>query len=85
MIREDRELLAELARLGTAMPSLALRIMDDSAGAREQQNYARRLIAAGERLRRRADGASGLVVEGQVLSARALALPVHTFEPCWKA
>jgi hypothetical protein len=31
VIREDRELLAELARLGTAMPSLALRIMDDSA------------------------------------------------------
>lgn len=85
MIREDRELLSELARLGTAMPSLALRIMDDSAGAREQQNYARPLIAAGERLRQRANGASGLVVEGQVLAMGALALPVHTVEPGWKA
>lgn len=83
MIREDRELLAELARLGTAMPSLALAIMDDSAGAREQQNYARRLIAAGERLRQRADGASGPVIEGQVCTAAVLVLPVHTVEPCW--
>jgi hypothetical protein len=31
MIREDRELLAELARLNTAMAPLALRIMDGSA------------------------------------------------------
>lgn len=53
MIREDRELLAELARLNTAMASLALRIMDGSASAAEQRDYAQRLIAAGERLGRR--------------------------------
>lgn len=45
MIREDRELLAELARLNTAMASLALRIMDGSASVVEQQDYAQSLIA----------------------------------------
>jgi hypothetical protein len=34
MIREDRELLAELARLNTDLPSLTLRIMDWPASAR---------------------------------------------------
>ena len=64
MIREDRELLTELARLNTDMPSLALRIMDGSATAFEQQRYAERLIAAGERLRRRAETVSGILGEG---------------------
>lgn len=45
MIREERELLAELARLNRSMASLALRIMDGSASAAEQVDYARRLIA----------------------------------------
>jgi hypothetical protein len=54
VIWEDRELLAELARLNTAMASLALRIMDGSASVAEQHNYAQRLIAAGERLQQRA-------------------------------
>jgi hypothetical protein len=66
--REDRELLAELARLNTAMASLALRIMEGSASAAEQACYAQRLIAAGERLRRRANGTSGGVIEGEVLA-----------------
>lgn len=44
MIREDRELLTELARLNTAMASLAMRIMEGSASAAEQQDYAQRLI-----------------------------------------
>jgi hypothetical protein len=55
VIREDRELLAELAWLNSAMAPLALRIMDGSAGTAEQAHYAQRLIAAGERLQRRAD------------------------------
>lgn len=56
MIREDCELLAELAQLNTAIAPMAMRIMDGSASVTEQQDYAQRLIAAGERLRRRADG-----------------------------
>ncbi len=68
MIREDRELLAELARLNTAMAPLALRIMEDSASAAEQACYAQRLIAAGEQLQRRANAASGVVIEGEVLA-----------------
>ena len=52
MIREDRELLAELARLNRDMGVLCLRIMEGSANAAEQQAYAQRLIAAGERLGR---------------------------------
>jgi hypothetical protein len=35
MIKEDRELLTELARLNTAMAPLALRIMEGTASAAE--------------------------------------------------
>lgn len=47
MIRKDRELLAELSRLNTEMPSLALGIMDGSASGADQAHYAKRLIAVG--------------------------------------
>jgi hypothetical protein len=80
VIREDRELLAELARLNTAMASLALRIMDGSASVAEQHNYAQRLIAAGERLGQRANEMNHPVIEGKVLAEVSLALPEHTAE-----
>jgi hypothetical protein len=41
MIKEDRELLTELARLNTAMAPLALRIMDGTASVAEQTHYAK--------------------------------------------
>lgn len=85
MIREDRELLAELARLNGDMASLALRIMDDSASAAEQQHYAQRLIAAGEQLKRRADGMASVAIEAQVISQRLFALPDHSIEPGWES
>lgn len=81
MIREDRELLAELARLNTDMVSFAMRIMDDSASADEQQNYAERLIAAGERLQRRANETAGVVIEGEVLANKPLTLPRLSVQP----
>ncbi|MDQ3762057.1 MAG: hypothetical protein M3460_10275 [Actinomycetota bacterium] len=52
MIREDRELLAEMARLNRDMTPLVMKIMDGSATAAEQHDYAQRIIAVGERLRR---------------------------------
>lgn len=61
MIREDRELLADLARLNTAMASLALRIMDSSASSAEQRDYAQQLITVGERLGRRSEETAGIV------------------------
>jgi hypothetical protein len=81
VIREDRELLAELAQLNSAMAPLALRIMDGSAGTAEQAHYAQRLIAAGEWLQRRADGTAAAVVEGEVLANGILTVPVHTVAP----
>lgn len=81
MIREDRELLAELARLNTAMASLALRIMDGNASVTEQQNYAQRLVAAGERLHQRANETDHPVIEGEVLADVSIAPPAHTAEP----
>ena len=51
MIREDRELLTELARLSRELAPLAMRIMEGSANASEQLEYAQHLIAAGEWLR----------------------------------
>lgn len=83
MIREDRELLAEFARLNGDMAPLALRIMEGSAGAAEQQHYAQRLIAAGERLGRRADETGRFVVAGEVLAENLLTLPANTVEPDW--
>jgi hypothetical protein len=80
MNREDRELLAELASLNTAMTPLAMRIIEDSASVAEQQDYAQRLIVAGERLRRRAGEVAHPVVDGEVLACRPLALPEHTAE-----
>jgi hypothetical protein len=84
VIREDRELLAELARLNSAMAPLALRIMEGTANADEQRNYAQRLIAAGEWLQRRADDNGGTVIEGEVLANGPLTLPAHTVAPDWK-
>lgn len=84
MIREDRELLAELARLNGDMAPLALRIMEGSAGAAEQRHYAKRLIAAGERLQRRADGMSGAVIEGEVVAGASIALPARMVESEWE-
>ena len=53
MIREDRELLARLARLITATAPLTMCIIDRIASAAKQQDSALRLIAAGERLQQR--------------------------------
>lgn len=68
MIREDRELLAQLARLDRDMAPFAMRVMDGSASAAEQSYYAQRLIAAGERLQRRVNETAGVVIEGEVLA-----------------
>lgn len=81
MIRQDRELLAELARLNTDMAPLAMRIMDASASTVEQSHYAQRLIAAGERLQRRVNEASGMVIDGEDLANGPLTLPGLTVEP----
>lgn len=72
MIREDRELLAELARLNTDVAPLALRVMEGNASAAEQHSYAQRLIAAGQRLQQRADQA-GWVVDGETVTAECVA------------
>ena len=84
MIRKDRELLAELARLNGDMASLGLRVMEGSAGAAEQRHYAQRLIAAGERLQQWADGMGGAVIEGVVVVEAPVTLPARTIELDWE-
>lgn len=81
MIRDDRELLAELARLNTDLVPLAMRVMDGSAHAAEQAHFAHRLISAGERLQRRADAMNHPVIDGEILTGESLTLPTHTAEP----
>jgi hypothetical protein len=76
VIREDRELLTELARLNSNMAPFAMRVMDSSASIGEQEHYAQRLIAAGKRLQRRANQTAGTVMEGEVLANGSL-----TFSP----
>jgi hypothetical protein len=84
VIPEDRKLLAELARLNGDMAPLALRIMDGSASSAEQQNYAQRLIAAGEQLKQRTAWTGGVVVEGVVLDEQPIAIADRTIEPGWE-
>ncbi|HKR48666.1 MAG TPA: hypothetical protein VJT72_03630 [Pseudonocardiaceae bacterium] len=67
MIREDRELLAELAHVNTDVLPLAMRIMEGNATAEEQHEFAERLILLGQRLHHRADGAQRMVLDGTVL------------------
>lgn len=81
MIREDRALLTELARLNKAMAPLAMRIMNGSASTSEQRDYAQRLIAPGKRLQIRASKTNDVVIEGEVLKNAPLTLPAHTAEP----
>lgn len=82
MIREDRELLTELARLNRDMAALAMRIMEHLASADEQAHYAQRLIAAGERLKRRANAMGGAVIEGEVvLTNGPITMPELVAEP----
>ncbi|MGH4007016.1 MAG: hypothetical protein ACRDTH_02395 [Pseudonocardiaceae bacterium] len=79
MIRENRELLVELNQLNTAMAPLVMRVTDGSASVAEQQDYAQRWIAAGERLQRRADG-TAQVIEGEVLVDTPPALSTRTWK-----
>lgn len=81
MRREEREFLAELARINGDIPALALRIMEGSASTAEQQHYGERLIAAGRQLKRRAEAMNRTVIEGEVLVEEPIALPGHTVEP----
>ncbi|HET9256544.1 MAG TPA: hypothetical protein VFO16_15290 [Pseudonocardiaceae bacterium] len=81
MIREDRELLAELARVNRDMAPLAMRIMEGSADPSEQRHYGQRLIAVGRRLCERVDGSGRLVIPGEFVAEEPLALPMNTAEP----
>lgn len=79
MIREDRELLAELARVNSDVVPTAMRIMEDSATAEQQHELAGRLIAAGQRLHRRADS-GGQVVGGAVVMTCQPTADTHGYE-----
>jgi hypothetical protein len=78
VIREDRELLAELARLNTDVVPLTMQMMEGSATAQEQRIFAKRLIAAGERLHRRADDSERVIIDGEVAVGDAGVLWVDT-------
>jgi hypothetical protein len=84
VIRDDRELLAELARLNATMVPLAMKIMDGTARTTEQHNDAQRLMAAGERVQRRAETMNGAIIEGEVLTNGSLTFPAPTVEPTWE-
>ena len=62
VIRADRELLADLARMNSDVAPLAMRIMDDSATFDEQRTFADRLIELGTRLHDRVHH-TGMVID----------------------
>jgi hypothetical protein len=80
VIREDRELLAGLARLNSDMAPLAMKMMDGSAMTDERYSFSRRLMALGERLGRRANATGEIVVDGEVSDSRSITLPTYTIE-----
>ncbi|MGH3438566.1 MAG: hypothetical protein ACRDRN_19110 [Sciscionella sp.] len=59
MIREDRELLAELAKLNRTVPNLVLGLMDGSVPAEAQITFGQWMAAIGEVLIAHADAGSG--------------------------
>lgn len=63
MIREDRELLAELASVNTDVVPLAMLIMEGSATGETQHEFAERLITLGRWLHRRADEMQRVIIE----------------------
>ena len=81
MIREDRELLAELGRLNSDVVPFAMKMMDESVTvtAQEQYAFADRLMAMGRRLQSRASGV-GSVVEGEVVTFLSGENAVHQRE-----
>jgi hypothetical protein len=74
VIRKDRELLVELARVNTDVVPLAMHIMEESATAAEQYEFAERLIVLGQRLHRRVDEAHQIVIDGTALVPQSVAL-----------
>lgn len=73
MIRADRELLAELARLNSDVVPLAMHIMGESATADEQHAFAERLIAMARQLQARA---LDVVIEGDIAAISDTAVPL---------
>jgi hypothetical protein len=70
MIRTDRELLTDLARLNSEVLPLAMQIIDDIATREEQQIFAERLIELGTRLNHRARH-TGIVIDSDAVTGGA--------------
>ena len=84
MIRADRELLAELARMNSDVAPLAMRIMDDSATRDEQQALAERLIELGTRLSHRAR-LTRIVIDGDTGTSETEEFPQGHFREVGRA
>ncbi len=67
MIREDRELLAELARLNRQLVVFAWGVMDTRLSAAEHHQVASWLVDLAEAIRARAQRQDAGVVEGEVV------------------
>ncbi len=69
MIREDRELLAELARLNKQLVTFAWKLMDDKLTPTEQHAVACRLVDLAEAIQARAQRQDAEVIEGEVVES----------------
>jgi hypothetical protein len=83
MIRADRELLADLARMNSDVVPLAMQIIDDSATREEQQTFAERLIELGTRLSHRARH-TAIVIAGDTDTSNAEECLKDNAEKCLK-
>ena len=70
MIREDRELFAELARLNKRLVAFAWGVMDDAVPADEQHEVARQLVDLAEAVQARAQREESRVIEGEIVEDR---------------
>ena len=70
MIREDRELLAELARLNRQLVVFAWGVMDARLSAAEHYEVASWLVELAEAIQARAQRQDAGVVEGEVVGDR---------------
>lgn len=68
MIREDRELLAELARLNKQLVTFACGVMEDRLSPAEQHAVACQLVDLAEAIQSRAQRHDPGVIEGEVVT-----------------
>lgn len=78
MLREDRELLSDLARVNTQVPGFVLEFMDGSLSAEAEEAFAYQLVDVAEQIMRHAKSQRRLVINGYATELPELSAGAET-------